>query len=520
MPVCNADPMTTPAKADPPGPPDSGVRAPYAGAPPVLYDSRRRQSVPFTPLDGTTARMYSCGPTVYSRAHLGNMRAYVFADTVRRLLLWKGWPVRHVINITDVGHLLADADLGDDKVEEAARREQRTVWDLTAHYTDLFKQDFARLGCLAPEAWTVATDYVERMITFAERLVEGGHAYALPSGLYFDTSSIDGYGAMATMAHDFGDTEARIDTVEGKHHPADFALWRTFAPDEPAHAMEWESPWGRGAPGWHLECSVMSIETLGEHFDIHTGGVDHREIHHPNEDAQSRAFLDDGEPWVEWWMHVEFLQFGGEKMAKSKGNVLSLDDVIAAGADPMAFRLLLMESHYSSQALGTIEQITARDTRLDRLVDAVRSRLGDRPEPDPDRPLLTAPDALARWPKLDALARMDAAASDNLGTPAVLATVNDAVKDDALGADELVAVLEAARTLLGIDLLARAAAPPPEAAVDDDLRDLIETRIAERLAARAAKDFATADRIRDALLTKHGVTLADGPDGTTWSLAR
>jgi cysteinyl-tRNA synthetase len=498
--------------------PDPSATPAPAGAPPVLYDSRRRDTTPFAPIDGTTVRMYSCGPTVYSRAHLGNLRAYVFADTVRRMLLWKGWPVRHVINITDVGHLLADADLGDDKVEEAARREQRTVWDLTAHYTDLFWKDFTRIGCLEPERWTVATEYVERMITFATRLVDRDHAYQLPSGLYFDTASIDHYGEMATMAHDAAEAEARIDTIEGKRHPADFALWRTFAADEPAHAMEWDSPWGRGAPGWHLECSVMSIETLGAHFDIHTGGVDHREVHHPNEDAQSRAFLDDGRPWVDRWMHVEFLQFGGEKMAKSKGNVLSLDDVVDADIDPMAYRLLLMESHYSSQTLATLDQIRARDTRLARLVDAVRSRLGAIDAPDPDRRLLTAGQALARWPKLDALARIDAAASDNLGTPAVLATVNEAIKDGAIGTDELVGVLEAARTLLGIDLLARAAAPPPEAAVSDELRAHIAERIAERLAARQARDFATADRIRDELLAEHGVSLADGPDGTTWSV--
>jgi cysteinyl-tRNA synthetase len=443
---------------------------PPAGAEPILGDSLRRAATPFSPVDGTTVRMYSCGPTVYSRAHLGNLRAYVFADTIRRMLLWKGWPVRHIINITDVGHLLADADLGDDKVEEAARKEQRTVWDLTAHYTDLFWQDFARVGCLEPERWTVATENIEAMIGFAERLVDQGHAYQLPSGLYFDTASIEGYGAMATMAHDEGDTEARIETVEGKRHPADFALWRTFAPDEPPHAMEWESPWGRGAPGWHLECSVMSIATLGDHFDIHTGGVDHREVHHPNEDAQSRAYLDDGQPWVDRWMHVEFLQFAGEKMAKSTGNVLSLDDVADAGAHPLAFRLLLLESHYSSQTLASLDQIRARHTRLERLIDAVRSRLGPLDAPDPDRPLLSAPEALSRWPGVKALAAMDAAASDDLGTPAVLVALNEAIKDDSLDADELTAVLEAARTLLGIDLLALAAAPPPEAAVDDELR--------------------------------------------------
>jgi cysteinyl-tRNA synthetase len=497
------------------------TQRPPAGAPPVLYDSLTRTTTPFAPLDGHTVRLYSCGPTVYSRAHLGNMRAYVFADTVRRMLRWKGWPVRHVINITDVGHLLADADLGDDKVEEAARREQRTVWDLTAHYTDLFWTDFGRLGCLEPERWTIATQYIDRMIAFAERLADGGHTYRLPSGLYFDTASIDGYGAMATMAHDERDAEARIGAVEGKRHPADFALWRTFPPDEPPHAMEWDSPWGRGAPGWHLECSVMSIETLGEHFDIHTGGVDHREVHHPNEDAQSRAWIGDGQPWVGRWMHTEFLQFAGGKMSKSEGNVLTLDDAVDAGADPMAFRLLLMESHYSSQTLVTVEQITARQTRLDRLVDAVRARLAPAAgSVDPDRPLALAGDVLARWPKLDAVAAMDAAASDNLGTPAVVAELNDAVRDATLGADELTAVLETARTLLGIDLLALAATPPPEAAVDDELRAHIEARIADRLAARQARDFATADRIRDELRADHGVILADGPEGTTWSLAR
>jgi cysteinyl-tRNA synthetase len=493
-----------------------------AGAPAVLYDSLTRTATPFTPMEDGVARVYSCGPTVYSRAHLGNMRAYVFADTLKRLLLWKGWTVRHVINITDVGHLLADADVGDDKVEEAAQRERISVWDLTRRYTDLFKADIAKLAVLPPDRWTVATEYVERMIAFAERLEDGGHAYRLPTGLYFDTASIPDYGTMATMAHEAADAAARIDEVEGKRHPADFALWRTFAPDEPTHAMEWESPWGRGAPGWHLECSVMSIETLGDHFDIHTGGVDHREVHHPNEDAQSRAFLDDGRPWVGRWMHNEFLNFGGEKMAKSVGNVLSLDDVIEAGHHPLAFRLLLLQSRYSSQARAALDEIAAADARLTRMVERVRRRLpglADDP-PAADRPLLTAADAFARWPDVGTLVRMDAAMSDQLGTPEVLAVLDEALKDDELTPDQLTGVLEAARTLLGIDLLALAAAPPPEASVDDELRTLVEARIAERLAARQAKDFATADRIRDELLAGHGVALADGPDGTTWSLAR
>jgi cysteinyl-tRNA synthetase len=490
------------------------------GSPAVLYDSMTRTTSPFVPLIDDVARMYSCGPTVYSRAHLGNMRPYVFADTVKRLLLWKGFEVRHIINITDVGHLLADADLGDDKVEEAAKREQRTVWDLTEHYTRLFIEDVTALACLAPDAWTKATDYVPKMIAFAEQLEAGGHTYVLDSGLYFDTQSIEGYGAMSSLTHD-DNTVARIDEVEGKRHPADFALWRTFAPDEPEHAMEWGSPWGRGAPGWHLECSVMSIEALGDHFDIHTGGVDHREVHHPNEDAQSRAFLEDDRPWVERWMHGEFVQFGGEKMAKSKGNVLSLDDVRGAGVDPIAYRLLLLGAHYRSQVRVTIDDIVNAGTSWTRLVEAVRRRLPGHDEVDAGRPLLTV-EALATAAegsaRRDYLARLDAAMADDLGTPAALVVVREAVGDAGLADDDLVVVLDAGRAVLGLDLLAAATSAPASAEVDDATRAEIEQLIGDRLAARAAKDFARADAIRADLAERLGVTLADGPDGTSWSI--
>jgi len=386
-----------------------------------LYDTLTGTVSAFEPLTPGQVRMYSCGPTVYSRAHLGNMRAYVFADTVRRALQWKGYDVRHVVNITDVGHLLADADLGDDKVELAARSEQRSVWDLTERYTELFVDDTARLGLLAPERRPKATDHIEAMIAFARRLEATGHAYPLAEGLYFDTSTVDGYGAMATMAHDAERAEGRIDTVGAKRHPADFALWRTFPDDEPAHAMEWDSPWGRGAPGWHLECSVMSIDALGDHFDIHTGGVDHREVHHPNEDAQSRAWLDDGRPWVNRWMHVELVRFEGDKMSKSKGNVLDLDDVTALGADPLAYKLLLLASHYRSQVTVGPAGITAAGNRYRHLVASVSRRLAEPADlPDPARPLLTSTAALdaapAGSPEHDIVRRMDAAISDDHAT--------------------------------------------------------------------------------------------------------
>jgi len=490
-----------------------------------LYDTLSRTVRPFEPLTPGQVRMYSCGPTVYSRAHLGNMRAYVFADTVRRALLWKGDDVRHIVNITDVGHLLADADLGDDKVELAARSEQRSVWDLTEHYAKVFIDDSARLGLLPPERWTKATDYIDRMIAFAERLEATGHAYPLAEGLYFDTSTVDRYGAMSTMAHDADNAEGRIESVGGKRHPADFALWRTFPADEPAHAMEWDSPWGRGAPGWHLECSVMSIDALGDHFDIHTGGVDHREVHHPNEDAQSRAYLDDGRPWVGWWMHVEFVQFEGGKMSKSKGNVLDLDDVTALGSEPLAYKLLLLASHYRSQVTVGPASVTASGSRYRRLVDTVARRLGSAASPDIDlsRPLLTLEGALDAAPEGSAahevIRRVDAAISDDLATPKVLALLDETLRSD-LDADGLIVVLEAVRSVTGIDLVAAAAASASATPDDDDLdpveRGAIDDLVARREAARRSRDYALADELRDELLTRHATTVTDTPDGPTW----
>jgi len=501
------------------------------GAPLQLYDALRRATTSFSPLQPGVVRVYSCGPTVYSRAHLGNLRPYVFADTLRRALLWKGYDVRHIINITDVGHLLADADFGDDKVEVAAAREERTVWDLTAHYTALFKRDFSAVGCLTPERWTVATEFIPQMVEFAETLARNGHAYVLPTGLYFDTSTIEGYGAMASVSHDGLREGSRVEAVEGKHNPTDFALWRSFPPDAPDHAMEWDSPWGRGAPGWHLECSVMSIEALGPHFDIHTGGVDHREVHHPNEDAQSRAYLGDGEPWVGRWMHNEFLVLpkppgadGDEKISKSKGHVVSLDTVTDLGVDPLAFRLFLLASHYRSQAKLTDDEIRSVGTRLTRLVETVGRRLPDHITADADRPLLDADAAfssLSSNASAEHLRAMDAAISDDLGTPLVLATLDTALKDETLDDEALLVLVDAARSLLGLDLLHLAAGASASAgtAVGDDDRAAIENLIAQRDRARAAKDFATADALRDRLRDEHAVVLTDGPDGPTWTIA-
>ena len=277
------------------------------------------------------------------------------------------------------------------------------------------------------------------MIEFAKRLEENGHTYVLPSGLYFDTSTISGYGTLATMDHEGLEAGARVDLVAGKRHPTDFALWRSYANGESQRAMEWDSPWGRGAPGWHLECSVMSIDQLGPHFDVHTGGVDHREVHHPNEDAQSRAYLGDNKPWVRYWLHNEFVSFAGEKMSKSRGNVLSLDDVVAQGIDPLAYRLLLLQSHYRSQVRVTIDDIAAADAFLDRLVRVVGGRLEELPIP---APMFRYAD-LANRPFVD---EIDEALADDLATPRAIALLSRGMSAD-ISADELGALLATSREL-------------------------------------------------------------------------
>src|SRR3569623_1239237 len=294
-----------------------GVRI-MTGATLTLYNSLTRALAPFTPLDPTNVRVYSCGPTVYNYAHIGNLRAYVFTDTLSRVLTWKakemGWgPLTHIINITDVGHLTSDADAGDDKMEAAARAASKSIWDIAAHYTETFKQNLKDLNIRAPSRFPLATDHIAEMIAFGEAIA-AKHCYELDSGLYFDVSTVPDYGRLARVADDAG--EGRIDPVAGKRHPQDFAIWRKSAPGE-NRQMEWDSPWGRGAPGWHLDCSVMSQKYLGASFDIHTGGIAHREIHHPNEIAQNQAHCGCADPGASYRMHNNILVERDGKMSKS-----------------------------------------------------------------------------------------------------------------------------------------------------------------------------------------------------------
>ncbi len=462
-----------------------------------LFNSLTRAVEPFVPVHPGEARVYTCGPTVYNFQHIGNMRAYVFADTLGRALSFKGYALRHVINITDVGHLTSDADAGDDKMEKAASAAGKSAWDIAKYYTDAYWRDIERLNIRQPAVWSIATDYVPAMIDFAKAIAPD-HCYQLESGLYFDTASVPDYGRLARAHTDAGQT--RIDPVPGKRQPQDFAIWRTTPPAE-TRQMEWDSPWGRGAPGWHLECSVMSGALLGFPFDIHTGGIDHREIHHPCEIAQNQAHEHSADSGARIWMHNNFLVERSGKMSKSSGEFLTLQALVDRGFHPLAYRLLCLQAHYRSELDFNWSHLAAAFTRLKRLVQAIEKLAPDDGAPG------TPPPAL--------LAELDAAISDDLNTAVALTLAERLLADKKVGAADKRAWLRIADSLLGLGLLdldrAALRVRPRSATLDEAA---ITALLDERTAARAARDFARSDAIRDQL-GDAGVEVMDG-DALAW----
>jgi cysteinyl-tRNA synthetase len=476
--------------------------------PPVplrLFNSLTRQIEPFVPVHAGEARVYTCGPTVYNYQHIGNMRAFIFADTLGRVLSYKGYALTHIINITDVGHLTSDADAGDDKMEKAAATSGKSAWDIAAFYTDEFKRDIDRLGNRQPAKWTVATDYVEQMIEFAKGIADT-HCYELDSGLYFDTATVADYGRLARAATEDG--ESRLDPVDGKRHSQDFAIWRKTPAGE-TRQMEWDSPWGRGAPGWHLECSVMSEAMLGLPFDIHTGGIDHREIHHPNEIAQNQARCGGDHSGAQIWMHNNFLIDRGGKMSKSTGEFLRLQTLVDRGFHPQAYRLMCLQAHYRSELEFSWENLAAAFVRLKRLVIGIL-QLGQSSDPTDmiDDPIL-----------LDHMRRFDATISDDLNTAVALTVVEDVLGLKKIDGGQRLGTLQRMDATLGLGLLEHSRADLRNRPVTQAMTEReVEAALSERSAARAAKDFATSDRIRDDLIAK-GVEVMDGdPLGWDWRI--
>ncbi|MEB2343840.1 MAG: cysteine--tRNA ligase [Deltaproteobacteria bacterium] len=463
----------------------------------VLFDTRTRLEQRFEPIEPGHARVYTCGPTVYAPQHLGNLRSVLFADLLKRALLAEGLRVTHVINITDVGHLSDDADAGEDKMERAAARAGRSAAEIAAEYTEQWLRDRRRLRCLEAEVYCKASEHIAEQIALARRLEERGFTYRIEDGLYFDTAKFPRYAEFARLDLAGQEAGARIGDVPGKRHPADFALWKFAAPGV-RRQQEWDSPWGRGFPGWHLECSAMSIRYLGIPFDIHTGGIDHVPVHHSNEIAQSECAYD-VHPWVKIWMHNEFLNLGQEKVSKSKGHALVLDDLVARGIAPLAYRYFFLQAHYRQQQQFSFAEVEAAATGYQRLLGAAAEVREERAAPEPA--------ALA-----EPRARFRAAIRADLNAPKALEAVWSVARSPLAAAAKRALLLEFDE-VLGLGL---ASETPRAARQEQDPR--IDALVAEREAARARRDFAEADRIRD-LLRAEGIELEDTREGARWRRA-
>ncbi|MFP4643422.1 MAG: cysteine--tRNA ligase [Spirochaetales bacterium] len=472
-----------------------------------LFNTLGRRREIFTPLDPENIRMYSCGPTVYNYAHIGNLRAYVFVDLLRRVLSFFGYPVTHVMNITDVGHLTDDADDGEDKMVKSSRESGKSVWEIAQFYTDAFFRHTDALNILRPHIAPRATEHIPQMIELIRRLDERGFTYHSGGNVYFDTSKFPSYGVLARNRaagpSEHSHAHSRVESDPNKRNPADFVLWFTRSKFE-NQAMVWDSPWGRGYPGWHIECSAMSMHYLGEQFDIHCGGVDHIAVHHSNEIAQSEAAT--GKKWVNYWLHNEFLVMEKGKMAKSSGGFITLDSLTEAGYDPLDYRYFCLLAHYRSElrfsweALDAARSARQRITeRVERLSEDAGYALSQASREARSRP--ASPDGAGRH-----LSAFEQAVADDLNSPKALAAAWSLVKDDAIPAEERLRALATMEQVLGLALFDRA---EDDLVVPDDVRKLV----AERTAARKERNFRRADEIRDTL-TQRGYSLEDSPEGT------
>ena len=448
-----------------------------------LFNTLGRTKEVFKPIKDGQMGMYVCGPTVYDRASIGNLRAYVFADVLRRMFEASGYAVTHVMNITDVGHLVSDADEGEDKLEKGARREGKTAWEVADAYTRLFVGDIKRLNILAPTVMPKATDHIAEQIAMIQAIEKKGLAYQIADGVYFDTTKLPGYGRLSGQKLEDKEGGVRVE-IGDKHHAADFALWK-FSPKDEVRHMEWESPWGKGFPGWHIECSAMSEKYLGVPFDIHTGGIDHIAVHHENEIAQTEAAR--GVLEANYWLHNEFLLIDGGKMSKSLGNTYSLDDLAAKGISPLAFRYFVLGAHYKSPLNFTWEAAQAAQNALNKLVDV--SRAWDKPT-EVDQALLN---------------EFMSHAQNDLDTTTGLALVWKLVGDEKLESGVKAATLLAMDEVLGLALEDVVAKPIKIAAEVQALLD-------DRQAARSAKDFKRSDELRDEI-AKLGLLVEDTAEG-------
>lgn len=485
-----------------------------------LFNTMGKKLQEFVPLQEGFCGFYGCGPTVYNYAHIGNLRAYVFLDTLDRTLTFLGYKKKHVMNITDIGHLTGDADDGEDKMLKTAKERQQSVLDIAKFYTDAFFNDIDRLNILRPDVVCKATDHVPEMIELIKKIEANGHTYMAGGNLYYDVSTYPDYGKLANLNLDdlqAGAGKRKVVVVDqNKRNPQDFVLWFTKSKFE-EQALVWDSPWGRGYPGWHIECSAMSMKYLGKHFDIHTGGIDHVPVHHTNEIAQSEGSFSDEDrkdgPWVNYWLHNAFLVIeGATKMSKSSGNFLTLQSLVDKGYDPLDYRYFLLGAHYRSPANFSWNSMdSAKNSRkalVQRAAKVVEAAGGK------------AASSLGEKAS-ETLKKFTAAIENDLGTPAALGVLQTALKDGEVPANETLLLMQKMDAVLGLKLeecakesLKKPATVEISHAGDPEAAE-IDALVAERTAAKKAKDFARADQIRDELSAR-GIVIVDTPNGVMW----
>ena len=455
-----------------------------------LHNTATRHKDEFTPQNPQNVTMYCCGPTVYNFAHIGNLRTYIFEDLLARTIRLRH-PLTHVMNVTDVGHLVSDADDGEDKMELGAAREGKSAWDIAKFYEEKFWADYDALHCTRPTVVSRATQHIKEMIALVKTLEDKGYTYRTSDGIYYDTSKFERYDALVGHARISGlQGGARVEMSDEKRNPTDFALWK-FSPKDKKRQMEWDSPWGVGFPGWHIECSSMAMKYLGHTLDIHCGGIDHVTIHHTNEIAQSEAAT--GQKYVNYWVHGEFLILRSGKMSKSGGTFVTLDVLKEKGYDPLAYRYLCLSAHYRTQLEFSDESMDSAAKSLKNLralaVQAKQAAAAQETEKS------------KAWKD-----KFTAAMEDDLNAPKALALVWEAVRSAELSAAEKVDFLTFADSILALDLFKEEAAPKA------DIPAQVQALLDARAAARKAKEWKKSDELRDAI-AQAGYLVKDTPQG-------
>lgn len=460
-----------------------------------LYNTMTRKVEDFKPITPNHVGFYNCGPTVYWDAHIGNMRTFFNADILKRMFLANGYTVNHVMNFTDVGHLTSDEDTGDDKMEKGAARENITVWDVAEKYIKNVLIDMDLLNIILPTHTPRATDHIKEQIELLQKLEKLGYTYEIPGdGIYYDTSKFPDYGMLGGQNLSELKAGARIEN-QGKRNITDFALWK-FSPTDVKRQMEWDSPWGVGFPGWHLECSAMSMKYLGKHFDIHTGGQEHIKIHHTNEIAQSEPIV--GKPWVHYWVHWAWLMLKDGKMSKSAGTAYTVRDLVTKGYDPMAFRYLLLLGHYHQPIEFSFDALDAAANGYKNIVRKIADLMNDK-SGNVDE------DAYQKWHD-----KILAPVSDNLKTAESLVVIQDLLKNKTVNNATKLALFEFVDKLLGLQFIERATKLHELESVAAPVE--IQQLAQQRLEAKKSRDFATADSLRNQI-DATGWTVMDTPDG-------